>query len=196
MSTGDNREVEVKFVAHDVNALERGLREAGFHLKTPATFEQNTLYDNAAGDLRREGVVLRLRVYGTRCTLTHKSRGTSGRHKTRIERETEVQSADEMHAILEALGFRPAFRYEKLRSEWSDGTGEVVVDRTPIGDLGEIEGEPQWIDHIAHRLGVRESDYLTASYVELFFQWKQRTGNAAAHMTFKECGTPRPQLGS
>jgi adenylate cyclase class 2 len=192
MSSQDSREVEVKFPVRDVAALERKLRDAGFHQKTPPTFEQNTLYDNASGDLRRAGEVLRLRIYGDRCLLTHKSRGTSARHKTRIEHETEVTNGGEMHAILEALGFRPAFRYEKQRSEWSDGTGEVVVDRTPIGDLGEIEGEPQWIDRIARQLGVREEDYLTASYVELFFQWKERTGSSARHMTFDECGRPRP----
>jgi len=192
MSTHQNLEVEIKFVVHDTKALERRLREAGFHLKTPATFESNTLYDNSAGDLRRAGEVLRLRVYGSRCLLTHKSRGSAERHKTRIEHETEVASADAMHAILGDLGFQPSFRYEKLRSEWTDGMGEVVVDQTPIGDLGEIEGAPEWIDRVARLLGVSEADYLTASYVELFFAWKERTRSAAMHMTFEECGTPRP----
>ena len=46
------------------------------------------------------------------------------------------------HAILTALGFRPSFRYEKYRAEWTDGSGEVVIDRTPIGDLAEIAGTP------------------------------------------------------
>jgi adenylate cyclase class 2 len=192
MSAHQNREVEIKFAVHDAEALERRLHEAGFRLKTPATFESNTLYDNSSGELRRAGEVLRLRVYGSRCLLTHKSRGTAGRHKTRVEHETEVASAEAMHAILGDLGFQPAFRYEKLRSEWTDGTGEVVVDRTPIGDLGEIEGTPEWIDRVAQRLGVGEADYITASYVELFFQWKARTGSPAQNMTFEECGTPRP----
>ncbi len=97
-----------------------------------------------------------------------------------------------MHSILSALGFSPSFRYEKYRAEWSDGEGEVVIDRTPIGDLAEIEGEPHWIDRIAQALGVSEADYITASYAELFFQWKERTGSPARNMTFDECGTPRP----
>ena len=75
-----------------------------------------------------------------------------------------------MHAILTALGFRPVFRYEKFRAEWSDGTGEVVIDHTPIGDLAEIEGGPEWIDRIANLLGISERDYITASYAELFFR--------------------------
>jgi len=97
-----------------------------------------------------------------------------------------------MHAILTALGFTPSFRYEKYRAEWSDGAGDVVIDRTPIGDLAEIEGPPQWIDRIAELLGVGESGYITASYAELFFRWKQRTASPARNMTFDECGTPRP----
>ena len=28
----------------------------------------------------------------------------------------------------------------KIRYEWSDGKGHVVVDETPIGNFGEIEG--------------------------------------------------------
>jgi adenylate cyclase class 2 len=194
MTTHDSNEVEIKFQVRDIPALVRSLESAGFHQKTSSTFEANTLYDNASGDLRRTGEVLRLRVYGERCLLTHKSRGVAAdlKHKTRVEHETAVASAEQMHAILTALGFRPAFRYEKFRAEWNDGTGEVVIDRTPIGDLAEIEGTPQWIDRIARMLGLSEGDYITASYAELFFRWKERTGSAALHMTFEQCGTPRP----
>jgi adenylate cyclase, class 2 len=192
MTAHDSHEVEIKFQVRDSQALMRSLESAGFHQQTPSTFEANTLYDNAAGDLRRAGEVLRLRVYGERCLLTHKSRGVARKHKTRIEHETAVASAEQMHAILTALGFRPTFRYEKFRAEWSDGSGEVVIDRTPIGDFAEIEGAPQWIDRIAKLLGLSEDDYMTASYAELFFQWKERTGSIALHMTFEQCGTPRP----
>ncbi len=192
MTTHDSNEVEIKFLVHDAEALVRSLQGAGFHERTPSTFEANTLYDSAGGELRRAGEVLRLRDYGGRWKLTHKSRGTAGKHKTRVEHETEVSNGEEMHAILTALGFRPSFRYEKYRAEWSDGAGEVVIDRTPIGDLAEIEGTPQWIDHTAKVLGLSHRDYITASYAELFFNWKQRTASPAHNMTFEECGTPRP----
>jgi len=191
MTTHGSNEVEIKFSVRDIQALEGALHSAGFHQKTPSTLETNTLYDNGAGELRRAGEVLRLRIYGERCLLTHKSRGAALKHKTRVEHETGVASAAEMHSILTALGFRPTFRYEKFRAEWTDGAGEVVIDRTPIGDLAEIEGGPEWIDRIANVLGVSERDYITASYAELFFDWKERTGSAALHMTFEQCG-PRP----
>ncbi len=192
MTTHASNEVEIKFLVGDVEALIRCLESAGFHEETPSIFEANTLYDSTSGDLRRAGEVLRLRRYGDRWLLTHKSRGETARYKSRIEHETAVGDGDQMHAILSALGYRPAFRYEKYRAEWSDGTGEVVIDRTPIGDLGEIEGEPGWIDGIARVLGIRESDYITASYAELFYRWKQRTGSSAQNMTFEECATPHP----
>ncbi|MDR3764108.1 MAG: class IV adenylate cyclase [Acidobacteriota bacterium] len=194
MSATPGKEVEIKFIVRDIAALATALRAAGFREKTASTFESNTLYDTAAGELRAAGSILRLRVYGERCTLTHKSRGESGRHKSRVEHETQVSNAAEADAILRALGYAPAFVYEKFRAEWSDGQGEVVVDRTPIGDLAEIEGAPEWIDRTARLLGVADADYITSSYGELFFRWKQQNGSAARNMTFAECGTPRPEL--
>jgi adenylate cyclase class 2 len=192
MSTHDSNEIEIKFLVHDAEALLHSLGNAGFRQKTPSTFEANTLYDSATGDLRRAGEVLRLRLYGDHWRLTHKTRGTTGKHKTRVEHETEVANGEEMHAILVALGFSPSLRYEKHRAEWTDGTGELVIDHTPIGDLAEIEGAPQWIDRTAKLLGISEADYITDSYAELFFRWKQRTGSPALNMTFEECGSPRP----
>lgn len=190
MATHDSNEVEIKFLVHDAEALVRSLQGAGFHEQTPSTFEANTLYDSASGELRRKGEVLRLRIYGDQWKLTHKSRGTAAKHKTRVEHETQVSKGEEMHAILTALGFRPSFRYEKYRAEWSDGTGEVVIDRTPIGDIGEIEGAGEWIDRTAKTLGLSDKEYITDSYAELFFRWKERTGSHAANMTFEECGRP------
>ncbi len=182
------REVEIKFLVHTPSTLVRLLHESGFHERTPSTFESNTLYDTPEGDLRRSGEILRLRQYGQRWVLTHKAKADEGgRHKSRVEQETEVADGQRMHAILTALGYLPAFRYEKYRAEYSDGQGEVVVDRTPIGHLAEIEGPPEWIDRTAAALGVAPGDYITASYAALFFRWKQRTGSLAMNMTFEEC---------
>ena len=89
-----------------------------------------------------------------------------------------------MDAILHALGFAPTFRYEKFRAEWSDGNGHVVVDQTPIGDFGEIEGPSRWIDRTAKLLQISPNDYITATYTELFFQWKKQTKSPANEMTF------------
>jgi len=184
-------EVEIKFVVEDVPALEERLRILGFHLQTPSRHEMNTLFDTARGTLRKGGQLLRLRHYGSIWILTHKARGPRGIHKTRAETETEVADGESMRAILLALGYRETFCYEKFRAQWRDAEGHVVVDRTPIGDVAEIEGPPEWIDSTAERLGIDPKQYITKNYAELFREWKRRTRSSAQNMTFAECDTPR-----
>ena len=177
-------EVEVKFRVDDLKALARSLRAGGFRLQTKRTRESNTLYDLPGQALRKRGELLRLRRYGDEWILTHKGKGKAGRHKSRVENETKIADGRKMDAILRALGYLPSFRYEKFRAEWSDGTGHVVVDETPIGNLGEIEGPARWIDRTARQLGIATRDYITQSYAELFFDWKKRTRSPAREMTF------------
>jgi len=179
------KEIEIKFQVTDTRALTRRLRAAKFRLVTPRTHEINTLYDLPGQTLRKRGELLRLRKYGEQWVLTHKSKGKTARHKTRIELETKVEDGAKMDTILQALGYRPSFRYEKFRAEWSDGRGHVVVDETPIGDFGEIEGPARWIDHTAKHLGIRPENYLTATYAGLFFAWKRQTRSTADEMTFR-----------
>lgn len=180
------QEVEIKFLVPDLKALERKLRDLGFQQETPSTHEVNTLYDLPGQKLRRKGELLRLRKYGDNWKLTHKAKGTMGRHKSRGELETGVADGKQMDALLRALGFAPSFIYEKFRSEWSEGSGHVVLDHTPIGDLAEIEGKSRWIDRTARALGVDPTNYITKSYAELFFDWKRRTNCKAENMTFRE----------
>lgn len=187
-------EIEIKFIVADVEALRCRLLKCGFHEQTPRTHEMNTLYDTSAKDLRRRGELLRIRKYGDRWTLTHKSKGTSGRHKSRREIETEVANGENLDAILSALGYAPSFRYEKFRAEWTDGQGHVVVDETPIGNFAEIEGPPDWIDCVAASLGIDEGDYITKNYAALFQDWKYRTGSPANEMTWRDISAQGSQI--
>jgi adenylate cyclase, class 2 len=187
------KEVEIKFRIKDMKALVRALKHSGFALHTPPTHEVNTLYDLPGQKLRRKGELLRLRKYGDQWVLTHKAKGKSGRHKTRVELETRVENGKQMDAILRGLGFAPSFMYEKYRAEWSDNTGHVVLDQTPIGDIGEIEGPSRWIDRTAKSLGLRSADYITQTYADLFFAWKKKNRSPADSMTFHEAGTRAPQ---
>ncbi len=183
---GSSKEVEIKFLVQDRRELTRRLRRAGFKQITPRTHEMNTLYDLRGLPLRKRGELLRLRKYGRKWVLTHKAKGKAGRHKSRVETETEIANGAKLDAILQSLGFAPTFRYEKFRAEWSDGTGHVVIDDTPIGSLGEIEGRPRWIDDTARALGIGPRAYITKSYAELFFAWKKATRSKAKDMTFAE----------
>ncbi|MFZ0477622.1 MAG: class IV adenylate cyclase [Terriglobales bacterium] len=182
------KEIEIKFRILDLKALAAELKRGGFREITPSTHEMNTLYDLPGEKLRKKGELLRLREYGHAWVLTHKDKGKAGRHKTRVELETRVENGEQMDAILQALGFAPTFRYEKYRAEWSDGAGHLVLDRTPIGNFGEIEGPSRWIDGTAKALGIASTDYITQTYADLFFTWKRQVGSKAKEMTFRAIG--------
>ncbi len=185
-------EVEIKFAVSRPAALARQLRAAGFKKVSSRKLEVNTLYDLPGSPLRRRGEILRLRRYGSEWTLTHKSKGTVGRHKTRVETETGVSQGQQLDGILRALGFAPVVSYEKYRTVWEDGKGQVAVDETPIGGYGEIEGTPRWIDKTARALGLSPGHYITATYLGLFAAWKQRNRSRASNMTFREVGRKWP----
>jgi adenylate cyclase class 2 len=180
-----SKEIEIKFRVSDARELTRRLRAAQFRQVTPRTHESDTLFDLPGQILRKRGELLRLRKYGTGWLLTHKARSKITRHKTRVEIQTEIADGKQLEKILLALGYVPSFRYEKFRAEWSDGKGQVVLDETPIGSFGEIEGPARWIDRTARKLGIDRQSYITDSYAELFFAWKRQTRNSANEMTFR-----------
>lgn len=170
----------------DPRALAATLKRAGFKLRTKRTFESNILYDFPDRRLRSRGELLRVRQYGKEWKLTFKSKGTIGRHKRREEMESEVGNGKALELVLIRLGLTRSFAYEKYRSEWSDGSGDIVIDETPIGIFGEIEGPARWIDRTARALGLSPHDYITKSYAELFFDWKRETLSRATDMTFSQ----------
>ena len=141
------------------------------------------VYDWDQKDVLATGLVERVTIGGS--SITHKAKGKAGPHKVRVELETRVSNGEQMDAILRALGFAPTFRYEKYRAEWNDGAGHVVLDETPIGNFGEIEGPARWIDRTAAALGIGKSDYITQTYAELFFAWKRSRRSPATEMTFR-----------
>jgi len=181
-------ETEIKFRVADLAALERRLRAGGFHLETPRAFESNVLYDTPDRQMRARTEILRIRSYAGRWTVTHKRLPTDGpgedRHKHRIETQTEVADGRALAEIFLSLGLVAAFRYEKWRTEWTDGEGHCVVDETPIGDYAELEGAAEWIDRAASRLGVGSSEFVTLSYGRLFDQWREEHRSPAEHLTF------------
>jgi adenylate cyclase class 2 len=181
-------ETEVKFKVQDVEALEERLQDAGFRQETPRTFERNVLYDTSERRLRLERQILRIRQYGDKWVLTHKAlpaEGDSGLFKHRVETETTLGDGESVGAIFAALGFLPAFIYEKWRTEWADDIGHCVIDETPLGVYAEIEGPEDWINRTAAALGVDSSEYIGLSYGRLFEVWKEQTGSSANDLTFE-----------
>ena len=218
-----NAEIELKFPIDDLARLQSRLPLLGFHLETPRTFEQNTLYDTPDRSLRQMTQILRIRQYGEICTVTHKRQPGNAteeadtRYKIRIETESRIDDGPALAAILEQLGYFPVFRYEKFRTEWSqtkpciegplfnnaDLPPEVsqlatpmhlVIDETPIGDFAELEGPPAWIDTTLAALSIDPATCLTASYGRMFLSWKERTGSPAENLTFDEIPSPAASL--
>ncbi len=181
-------ETEIKFRVDDLNELTRRLEAAGFTLQTPRAFESNVLYDTPERAMRARTEILRIRNYAGRCTVTHKRLPDSGpgedRHKHRMENETEVADGAALEDIFLSLGLVAAFRYEKWRTEWTDGEGHCVVDETPIGNYAELEGSAEWIDHAAARLCIDPAQYITLSYGRLFDLWREQHHSDAQDLTF------------
>jgi adenylate cyclase class 2 len=184
-------ETEVKVRVHDVPALERRLEAAGFARQTPRTFERNVLYDTPGRMLRNDRQILRIRQYGRSWVLTHKSMpsgGDTGLYKHRVETETTVGDGEVVATIFAALGYSPAFTYEKWRTEWADGLGHFVIDETPIGTYAELEGPEDWIDATAAAVGIDSGEFSNLSYGRLFDLWKEKTGSLATDLTFAQVG--------
>jgi adenylate cyclase class IV len=98
--------------------------------------------------------------------------------KRRVETEVRLarSEADRLIAILQGFGLQEVWRYQKYRTTWAwDGTS-IMLDETPIGAWFEIEGEPEGIDRVAHALGYGKSDYLAATYRDLYEQHLRRAG--------------------
>lgn len=144
------------------------------------------MYDTEDGELRRRGMILRLRQIGDECLLTWKGPGVSGPHKSREELETAIDSLDAMDRILRQLGYGPAFRYEKYRTEFAapGADGIVTLDETPIGDFLELEGTGEWIDRTAERLGYSRQNFILESYGRLYLADCAHRGVEPADMVF------------
>ncbi len=114
-----------------------------------------------------------------------------GRHKVREEIEVEVAEPAPLANILEALGMRGWFRYEKFRTtyrfpataRWASDL-LIELDETPIGAFVELEGPSEAIDRAAKLLGFGPKDYITKSYLALYLEQCRARGTTPGHMVF------------
>ena len=181
------REIEIKLRVDNVQSTRRRLRRLGFQPATPRLFERNVLFDTAGESLRGSGQLLRLRSKGRQWWLTYKARPeTATRHKVRYEIEIETAQGPELGIILQRLGFRPSFEYQKYRTEYRfpGSRGHILLDETPVGNYVELEGPAGWIDRTARELGYRPEDYILDSYGALYLTWCEERGIEPANMVF------------
>lgn len=184
----ETTETEIKLSVESADAARRKLRAAGFRVHKGRVFEANTVFDTEDQKLRNARLLLRVREAGKVCTLTYKGVPVTGKHKSREEQELIVPDAKVMAAILGGLGFRPAFRYEKFRTELKQPKthGTATVDETPIGVFVELEGTPEWIDRVAGQLQFTDRDYITYSYSTLYLNWCKDHGVEPSNMVFPQ----------
>jgi adenylate cyclase class 2 len=173
-------EVEIKLRIGDLYQARARLSQIGFHVHKERALERNLVFNTEAGRL------LRLRDFSGKNILTYKGPAGPGPHKSREEIEVEVSDAAGIQEILDRLGYRPVFIYEKYRAEYQrpGEPGIVTIDETPIGDFFEIEGAPEWIDRTAQELGRPPSEYITHSYGALFAIYRQETPGSPPNMVF------------
>jgi adenylate cyclase, class 2 len=209
-----HKEIEIKLRVPDVNALRRKLKKLGARViaseaaaKDGRVHEWNTLYDTPQGGFARHGQLLRIREESAgsagptlntgkreaRCVLTYKGpaeqSAPASRHKVREEIEADISDPAPMARILEALGLRGWFHYEKFRTTfsfpakaaWAKGL-LIELDETPSGDFIELEGPAEAIDRAAKELGYSEADYITKSYLALHIEICAKQGKTIAQL--------------
>jgi adenylate cyclase, class 2 len=199
-SRRSSREIEIKLPFADLPALLGRLQRLRA-VNLGRVFEQNTLYDTPEADLRRAGCLFRLRVEtpagsslappgAPSAVVTSKAqppppqaRGRA-RYKERLERELAIAHPNRWPHILETLGFRPAFRYEKYRTSLRLGRLHVDLDETPVGGFLELEGAPRAIERTARVLGYAPCHYLRVTYWDLYSADCKRRRRAVGNMVF------------
>jgi adenylate cyclase, class 2 len=192
------REIEIKLRIQDFEGLITKLRRLRARCEG-RVFEQNALYDTPESDFRRSGRLLRVRLETPapsgsipggprRAVITSKSpapASAGSRYKEKLEREFRVQSPRRWPAILESLGFRPGFCYEKYRTTFRLPGLHLDLDETPVGTYLELEGAPQAIDRTARALGFSPRNYIRRTYWDVFQADCRRQGHFPKNMRFR-----------
>jgi adenylate cyclase class 2 len=175
-------ERELKFGGVDHDRLRGRLAEIDAERQGGSAFEDNWIFD-AGGTLKASGSLLRLRLDGHGARVTFKGPATFEQGvKVRPEHETAVDSAAELRKILEALGYSAVTRYQKYREDWRLGGVVVSLDRLPIGEFAEFEGDG--CAQVARRCGLDPAAAEGRNYLRIYEDYRQEHPEAPAEMVF------------
>ncbi len=169
-----DKELEVKFYISDLADLEKRLVASGANLVQPRTHEYNLRFDTPSGDLGQRESMLRLRR-DSASHVTYKGPSTTlGGVLARQEIEFEVSSFAAAQKLIEALGFRSKFVYEKYRTTYALDGLKVTLDEMPYGHFAEIEGtQAAPIQAAAKKLGLDWAARLPETYISIFRRLKE-----------------------
>ena len=185
-------ETEIKLRWDGTAGESRALIERhGYGISIPRTLETDQLFDLPSAALQQSDQILRLRKTISsdgikRAMVTYKGPATRDGYKSREEIEFDVSDPDTFTLVLDRLGYRPSFRYEKYRTQLraAGEPGLITIDETPIGVYLELEGPREWIDSTAANLGFTSARFLTVSYAGLYGDYRKQHPEAPADMTF------------
>ncbi len=163
------KETEFKFPVQSFTRIKKLLKKLKAK-RLGKEFEYNELFDFSDKRLRKKKQVIRLRKAGKNF-LTFK--GKTIHHNTlrvREERELEIEDFYIMKFVLEKLGLKKWFAYEKYRETFYLNGAEIVLDELPFGKFIEIEGSKSMVLKIAKSLEMDLKTALKNNYLEL---WQQ-----------------------
>ncbi len=185
-------ETEIKVVLEDAEEFQRRLISLNPMHVSSLHFEDNYLLDYADGRIRSQSGALRVRLTEEADFLTFKGAPRpSTVFKSREELETTVEDGRVVLGILERLGLRAWFQYQKYRQEYALASTLtpkdkvlIAVDLTPIGNFAEFEGSEECIRGIAAAMGFTEPQFLRDSYYSLYSRFCRDRGEPVTHMVF------------
>jgi adenylate cyclase class 2 len=179
-------EREVKLAFRDVEEARTAILAAGAEPLRARRLQEDCLLDTKDDQLFGRRCVLRVRMESGKTLLTFKGPVQESSMKLREELETIVGDGLLLLRVLEQLGFRVWFRYQKYREEFAREDVIVALDETPVGVFVEIEGSEAGIHEMASALAMKPEDYVLDSYRGLFVRHCQRNGLPVSDMLFEE----------
>jgi adenylate cyclase class 2 len=164
------RETEIKLLARDRKQVAKQLFQLGFKVLKARHFESNCVFDFPDLRLRRARCLLRLRFAGGEGLLTFKGPplGTR-RYESRREIETRVEDGALLRGVLENLGLKQVFVYEKYRTIYAE-SNEADFHGLPRarrrgGPCARPEAESNKADHGLPQVAYDETPM--GNYLEL-----------------------------
>jgi adenylate cyclase, class 2 len=179
-------EREIKLSFRSAEEARRAVLATGATPLRGRRLQEDCLLDTGDDDLRGRRCVLRVRMEAGKTLLTFKGPVQSSPMKLREELETVVGDGLLLLRVLEELGFRVWFRYEKFREEFAHEDVTIAVDETPVGTFVEIEGSERGIHEMAAALARNPADYVTDSYRGLYVKHCESRGVPLTDMVFED----------
>jgi adenylate cyclase, class 2 len=179
-------EREIKLAFRDREDAKAAILATGATPLRGRRLQEDCLLDTPDDQLRRRRCVLRVRVECGKTLLTFKGPVQVSPMKLREELETVVGDGLLLLRVLEQLGFRVWFRYQKYREEFAHEDVTVAIDETPVGIFVELEGSERGIHEMATALAREPADYLLDSYRSLFVKHCESHGVPVTDMLFEE----------